>query len=76
FLEASLAKQYYDHFSPQDGIFELILVGLDGTEKFRARNMITPPSVLINLIDGMPMRRRELLEGQSNKSKIANDGGR
>jgi hypothetical protein len=39
--------------------FTVILVGLDGGEKFRATEVIDPSS-LSALIDTMPMRRREL----------------
>lgn len=46
-----------DRFRP-DG-FTVILVGLDGGEKFRATDAVDPAS-LSALIDTMPMRRREL----------------
>ncbi|MEO0734322.1 MAG: DUF4174 domain-containing protein [Bacteroidota bacterium] len=75
FLQQSLAQQYYDHFSPRRDIFELILVGLDGTEKYRASNKDTPPSVLFNLIDEMPMRRQELRQEYRNKRKTTKEGG-
>ncbi len=48
----------------------MILVGLDGTEKFRAKNTVTPVSVLLTLIDDMPMRRREIIQGYGNDSQI------
>jgi hypothetical protein len=38
--------------------FTVVLVGLDGTEKFRAETVIDPDR-LDALIDRMPMRRRE-----------------
>jgi hypothetical protein len=74
FLEESLARQYHQHFSPDKNQFELIVVGLDSTEKLRARNTLTPPSVLLELIDGMPMRRQELRQGYGNKRQT-NGGG-
>jgi len=47
-------------FGP-DG-FTIILLGLDGGEKFRAAE-ITPPGALTDLIDTMPMRRQEMRGG-------------
>lgn len=73
FLAEADARKFYDKFGAAQYHFEMILVGLDGTEKFRAKNRITPPSVLLELIDGMPMRRRELLQGYGNQSKIGGD---
>lgn len=76
FLDESLSEWYYNRFSVEPYQFEMVLIGLDGYEKFRARNTITPPSVIFDLIDKMPMRRRELLQGYGNKSQIKreNDG--
>ncbi len=70
FLQEADARKYYEKFGVAQYQFELILVGLDGTEKFRARNRITPPSVLLHLIDEMPMRKRELLQGYGNRSNV------
>lgn len=44
-------------FAP--GEFTVVLVGLDGGEKFRAESVVEPAE-LNALIDAMPMRRREL----------------
>jgi len=41
--------------------FTVILVGLDGGEKFR-QDGVVQPETLNALIDGMPMRRREMRE--------------
>lgn len=68
FLPEAAAEKFYKKFGPEQYRFEMVLVGLDGYEKFRAVDKITPPSVLISLIDGMPMRRRELLEEHGTKS--------
>lgn len=73
FLDEAMSRKYYDHFGVYQYQFEMILVGLDSHEKFRAKNTITPPSILLNLIDEMPMRRLEIRRGLSNKSQIAND---
>ncbi len=64
FLKESASEYFYDHFSASPMQLELSLVGLDGTEKYRARNRVTPVSVLLELIDGMPMRQRELRQGK------------
>jgi len=74
FPDESTSRQYYQHFSPNENLFEMVVVGLDGTEKLRARNTVTPPSILFELIDGMPMRQQEILQGYGNKSQI--DGGK
>lgn len=39
--------------------FETVLVGLDGGEKFKSKKL-EKPSVFLDLIDTMPMRRQEL----------------
>ena len=70
FLDEAASERYYDYFGAQPYQMELSLVGLDGNEKFRARNTVTPVSVLLELIDRMPMRRRELLQGLGNKSQM------
>ena len=70
FLDESASAYYYDRFSAEPYQLELILVGLDGHEKFRARNSVTPASVLIQLIDSMPMRQREIRQGYDAKSQI------
>ena len=43
--------------------FAVILIGKDGGEKLRARDLIEPAEIFA-LIDTMPMRRREMREGQ------------
>ena len=52
---------------------ELLLVGLDGEEKYRAKNTLTPVSILLELIDGMPMRQQEIREGFGNESQIGRE---
>ncbi len=75
FLNQADAQKMYQKFGVEQFQFELVLVGLDGYEKFRAENRITPPSVLMNLIDQMPMRASEL-RGRSNRSQVKKSGGR
>jgi hypothetical protein len=70
FLQESESGYYYDYFSVKRYQLETILVGLDGTEKYRVRNAVTPVSVWIDLIDRMPMRRQHLRQGYGNKSQI------
>ncbi|MEM9527193.1 MAG: DUF4174 domain-containing protein, partial [Bacteroidota bacterium] len=60
FLNAISATKYYERFAPQPEHFELILVGLDGTEKLRRTNTVVPITDITDLIDTMPMRRQEL----------------
>ncbi|WP_197493987.1 DUF4174 domain-containing protein [Lewinella sp. 4G2] len=73
FLDESFARQYYERFDPRQYEFTMILVGMDGNEKFRATNRLTPASVLVEMIDGMPMRQREILQGYGNKSMSGKD---
>lgn len=70
FLQEAESDYYYDYFSAKPYQLELSLVGFDGNEKFRAKNSVTPVSVLTELIDSMPMRQRELRRGYGNKSNI------
>lgn len=46
-------------FSVEEGVFAAVLVGRDGGEKFRSAEPV-PPEKLFDLIDAMPMRRREI----------------
>ncbi len=73
FLNAADAKKMYQKFGAKPFQFEMVLVGLDGYEKFRAKNRITPPSALINLIDKMPMRANELRR-RNNRIQVKKRG--
>ena len=68
FLREANARKFYERFGVAQYQFELVLVGYDGYEKYRAINRVTPPSVLLELIDEMPMRRRRRVKGFSNRS--------
>lgn len=70
FLDKGATEFYYDYFSAKRYQMELVLVGLDGNEKYRAENAVTPVSVLLEMIDAMPMRQREIRRGRGNKSQI------
>jgi Domain of unknown function (DUF4174) len=45
--------------------FEILLIGLDGYEKFKSYKVVEP-MVILNLIDKMPMRRQEVKENRKN----------
>ncbi len=57
--EASAARE---DFGVGAGEFAAVLVGKDGTEKFRSGEPVSPED-LFGRIDEMPMRRREMEEG-------------
>ena len=50
---------FYEKVKRKKGDFEVILIGLDGGVKLRQTEMISLDK-LFTLIDGMPMRRREI----------------
>jgi len=53
---------FYRQFAVQPGEFRVILVGKDGTVKLNRRSAVSDQE-LFSLIDSMPMRRQEMLEG-------------
>ncbi len=69
FVDEATSQGYYERFNPQQFEFTMVLVGLDGHEKFRAANRLVPASVLLEMIDDMPMRRQETMRGSNNKSQ-------
>lgn len=52
-------KAIFDKYKRGNSAFEIVLIGLDGGVKFRESKPVKR-KVLFSLIDGMPMRRREL----------------
>jgi hypothetical protein len=60
FRKAELTAYYYDHFGVDERLFTLILVGLDGREKYRSVGRAVAPETLYGTIDQMPMRRAQL----------------
>ena len=63
-VETDPSSQLWQYYRPKG--FAVILVGLDGGEKFR-NNQVTDPDDLNELIDTMPMRQQELLrQSQDN----------
>ncbi|MEM7238110.1 MAG: DUF4174 domain-containing protein [Pseudomonadota bacterium] len=57
-VETEPTSRLWQRYQP-DG-FTVILIGLDGAEKFRSAE-VTDPDMLSTLIDTMPMRRQELM---------------
>lgn len=59
-LPKSFSSKLYRKYeiNAADG-FILLLIGKDGTEKLRS-SKVTPPKRIFQLIDRMPMRRREM----------------
>ena len=51
-------------FGVEPAAFAAVLVGKDGTEKFRSHEPVRPRT-LFDLIDAMPMRRREMRDRKS-----------
>ena len=58
-LEGEQARALRDDFSVSENVFAVVLIGKDGGEKER---FLEPaqPGTLFNIIDQMPMRRREM----------------
>ena len=63
-LSANFSKRLYEKYEiGQEVGFAILLIGKDGTEKLRAREVV-PPQRIFRLIDSMPMRQREMRERQ------------
>jgi hypothetical protein len=52
-------SELYNNLKSNDKTFEVILIGLDGSEKLRQNTVLTIDK-LFSLIDRMPMRRTEI----------------
>jgi len=61
FEDSSEASAARAHFRVEGGSFAAVLVGRDGGEKHRSSEPIVPEK-LFEIIDAMPMRRREMRE--------------
>ena len=59
-LTDKMSQSFRDHFNVSED-FVVILIGKDGGEKERFLEPVEP-AYLFNLIDQMPMRRREVKE--------------
>lgn len=60
-VENATASELRRRFKVEDDAFTVILVGKDGGEKLRSRD-VPDLDAVFSLIDGMPMRRREMQE--------------
>jgi len=61
-LKAILVREknpLYIKYKVAPGTFTVILIGKDGTEKYRA-NKVVPMNELFAIIDAMPMRKAEV----------------
>jgi hypothetical protein len=61
-LTTAAVRRLYDRFRVDASEFRIVLVGKDGTEKRRDPAPVTARS-LFDTIDAMPMRQREMREG-------------
>lgn len=58
-LDEKTSASLRDRFKIEAGQFVVLLIGKDGTEKFRGREPVAPTDIF-SLIDSMPMRREEM----------------
>ena len=61
-LPRNANRELTRRFAPQGSGLTVVLVGKDGTEKRRWTKLVDPEEIL-DLIDTMPMRQREMSEG-------------
>ena len=54
-------SKFYKEMHTEDTAFEVILIGLDGGEKLRQTKVLETDK-LFAIIDGMPMRRSEIIK--------------
>ena len=59
------SNELYKKFKGSGSEFEIILIGLDGGIKLRKTELLTLRDLFV-IIDGMPMRRREIMEKGKN----------
>ena len=55
-----------DRFSVPDSQFRVVLIGLDGGAKLTSDEVV-PTQRLFGLIDGMPMRQREIRQREQQR---------
>lgn len=56
------SEKLFKKYKKEDSNFEVILIGLDGGVKMRQSELLSCEK-LFTVIDGMPMRKRELKQG-------------
>lgn len=76
-VDGEAAAALREKFKIEAGRFTVLLIGKDGTEKFRALEPVTPAQIF-GLIDSMPMRGEEIKQrqGQRGKNDAHRDGAR
>jgi len=67
-ISTQYATALRSHYDIKDNEFAVLLIGKDGSEKFRT-NTIPDIDEIFTLIDGMPMRQDEMLDDQTNCNK-------
>ena len=68
FANPKTFRRMYDHHSVDRDEFSLVLMGKDGTEKFRSEKPV-PVKDLFDLIDAMPMRQAEIQEQRKSNNQ-------
>jgi hypothetical protein len=66
-VKADKEPSLYHKYQVAEGAFAIILVGKDGGEKFRGKEVL-PMEELFALVDSMPMRKAEIRKKASRKS--------
>ena len=56
---------FIEKYSVKPGVFTILLIGKDGTEKFRSTSIVSPQK-LFALVDAMPMRQAEMKRNKPN----------
>ena len=59
------ARQLRQRFAPESSRLTVILVGKDGQEKKRWNRLVQPDEIF-PVIDAMPMRQREMQDGETD----------
>lgn len=62
-IKVAACSSLYQAYQIKPGRFMVVLVGKDGTEKYRT-NVLLQPAELFALIDAMPMRQEEMRKKQ------------
>lgn len=60
-------RSVYRNYSNHKDDFEILLIGLDGGEKFRSPEVIST-NIIFQRIDSMPMRKEEIKQAQGKNN--------